>query len=210
MKTLVIIALIMTSGVWAFSQKSIILKGKTKFDLDYYFDDNKDSTMTVKKTNGIYELLIPKKTKFEKVTIHEHGNDDCNQKLVIGNLLKYSKSFKKDTINNDATHISSCLRMEMMGAPEYEKFDGKWGYADFELYVYTDGEFYLKYIKDNIQYQREGWSEIKDNNTLILKTIRIRNNSTETYTDNLEKIQFDYKAGVLLSEQLNIELREIK
>lgn len=210
MKTLVIIALIMTSGVWAFSQKSIILKGKTESDLDYYFDDNKDSKMTVKKINGIYELLIPQKTKFEKLTINEHGNDDCDQTLVIGNLLKYCKSFKTDTIINDATHISSCLKMETMATPQYEKFVGKWRYADFELYVYTDGEFYLKYTKDNIEYQREGGSEIMDNNTLILKTIRIRNNFTETYSDNLEKIQFDFKAGALLSEKLNIELREVK
>jgi hypothetical protein len=208
MKTIVAIALIMISSVGVYSQKAITLKGKTTFDLEYYFDNNVDSKMTVKRINNIYELVIPKKTKFKEITIYEQGNDDCTQKLIINNLLRYSKSLKIDTITNDATHISSCFRMEIMAAPEYEKFLGKWGYADFELYVYNDGEFYLKYTKDNFQYQKEGWSRI-NNNTLLLQTQTIKNNLTETYTDNIETIQFDLKNGVLISEKLNVELKKI-
>ncbi len=209
MKALVIIALVFTSCIQAFSQKSIILKGRSDFDLEYYFDDNNGSKMTAVQTNGMYELSIPKQTKFTKVTMHEKGNDGCEQTIMVGNLLSYSKAFKTDVINNDVSHLNSCFRMDEPAAPEYKSFVGQWGNADFELEVWADGEFYLKYVNNNIPYQKEGSSEVNNGNTLILTTTRVRNNLTETYTDSVEKIQFDLKDGVLVSEKLHAELRKI-
>jgi hypothetical protein len=209
-KLLSILALIIIINLNAYSQKSIILKGKTKYDLEYYFDSNKEVKETIKKSNGYYELKIPKKTKFEKVTIHEYGDDMCTQVLTIAQLLNYSKAFKSDTIINDITYISSCLRIDMMATPEYEDFVAKWKNDEVEMLIYTDGEFYLKYIEKNIQFQREGTTSIIDSNTILLKSRTIRNSITNTYIDNSETIKYVLKDGILYSEKNGDILKKVK
>ncbi|WP_075591192.1 hypothetical protein [Labilibacter marinus] len=208
MRILVVLILTVGISVSTFSQKSVVIKGKTKYDLDYYFDKNKDSKMTMNKVNGFYELTIPKKKKYETVTLMENGDDMCDQKINISKLFEYAKITKTDTIINDATYISSCLRMDMMAPPEYENFVGKWENVDFEMYIYTDGEFYLKYKEESVSFQREGSSKITGANLILLKTRSIKNNLTGTYADDTETIEFVFKDGFLYSEKLDVRLKQ--
>jgi hypothetical protein len=208
MRILAVLILTVGISVSTFSQKVVVIKGKATYDLDYYFDKNKDSKMTLNKVNGFYELTIPKKKEYETVTLMEKGDDTCDQKINISKLFEYANIIKTDTIINDATYISSCLRIDMMASPEYEKFVGKWESVDFEMYIYTDGEFYLKHKEESVSFQREGSSKIMGTNLILLKTRSIKNNLTGTYTDDTKTIEFVLKDGFLYSEKLDIRLKQ--
>ena len=189
-----------------YSQDTLTIKGKTISTLEYYFDQNTKSKITIPKSGNVYEIKIPQNTSYNKITIYEKWDDMCSQVLILKKLIDFSNENNLDTIINDVTHIGSCLRMDGMTPSEYENFVGKWQNDKFEIYIYTDGEFYIKYNKNNVELKRKGNSKIIEKDTILLKTRNIQNIETGTFEDNSEIIRFVYKDGLLISDKLDVKL----
>jgi len=204
MKKTTLLAIVLCIWIKSFGQDSLRVFGKTNFNIEYFYDSYENNKIVVNNTNGVYELLIPIKSKFKKITIHEQGKNECTQELYIKNLIDYTRNRKTTEIKNDLTHLNNCIATDTATVTsEYENFIGFWKGSEFEMGVQPDKAFYLsgKY------YRKFGHLKFINSNTILLEIEYIQPLQIGTYEDNSEKISFKFENDNLISEDKKITLK---
>ena len=204
MKSKILLAIVLCICGKSIGQDTLRIFGKTNFNIEYFYDLNKNNKIVFTNTTGVYEIRIPIKSKFRKITIYESGNNYCTQELNIKSLVDYTRTLKTTEIRNDLTHLNNCIATDTATvAKEYENFIGFWKGTEFEMGVQPDVAFYLL-GKD---YLKSGHLKLINSSTILLEVEYVQPIQLGTYEDKSEKICFKLENDNLISEDKKITLK---
>jgi len=204
MKKTILLTIVLCIGIKSFGQDSLRVYGKTNFNIEYFYDSKENNKIVVNKTNGVYELRIPIKSKFKKITIHELGNNECTQVLYIKNLIDYTRARNTTEIKNDLTHLNNCITTDTATvASGYENFIGFWKGTEFEMGVQPDNAFHFS----GKNFHKFGHLKLINSNTISLEIEYIQSLQIGTYEDESEKISFNLENDILISEDKKTTLK---
>jgi len=204
MKSKILLAIVLCIFGKLIGQDTLRIFGKTNFNIEYFYDLKTNNKIVFTNTTGVYEIRIPIKSKFRKITIYESGNNDCTQELNIKSLVDYTRTLKTTEIRNDLTHLNNCIATDTATvAKEYNNFIGLWKGTEFEMGVQPDVAFYLL-GKD---YLKSGHLKLINSSTILLEVEYVQPIQLGTYEDKSEKICFKLENDNLISEDKKITLK---